>query len=76
MHRLHIDIPLGHSLDTAILTAKRIIEEMQKSRDDGAWNGDVDLEISYRLGIDGQRKPTNYLALTPEGHATHGKSKA
>jgi hypothetical protein len=58
-YRIHIDIPLE--------VASQEVQDLTK--------GLGGSQINYRLGDDTDRQKSNYLVLTPSGHATNQKCK-
>ena len=75
-YRIHIDIPLDvASQEAAISAAKAILAQMMGQEVQSLTKGLGGSQINYRLGDDTDRQKSNYLVLTPSGHATNQKCK-
>lgn len=70
-YRLHIDIPVGHNQDDAILAAKAILFVIESNMPH--LRSDYVTEWNYRLGNDEDRSKKNYLRINENGHAANGK---
>jgi hypothetical protein len=75
-YRIHIDIPLDIlSQEDAIKAATAILNEMVRLEVQDLVKSLGGNQINYRLGDDTDRQKSNYLVLTPSGHATNQKCK-
>ena len=75
-YRIHIDIPLDIlSQEDAIKAATAILNEMVRQEVQDLVKSLGGNQINYRLCDDTDRQKSNYLVLTPSGHATNQKCK-
>ena len=81
MYRLHIDIPLGNTEESAIAAAKQLMEwyfidSDAKERMQRIVDRSTSLsQINYRLGHDEDRQKSNYLMKNEEGHVNNKKCR-
>jgi hypothetical protein len=80
MYRLQIDIPLGHDEESAIATAKSIMQwhftdPEAKDKLRRMTRGSDLTETNYRLGNDEDRQRSNYLDKNENGHVSTKKCR-
>lgn len=80
MYRLQIDIPLGHDEESAIATAKSIMQwhftdPEAKDKLRRLTRGANLTETNYRLGNDEDRQRSNYLDMNENGHVSTKKCR-
>ena len=73
-YRLHIDVPLGLSQETAIKKAQAILNAMRRIPwHDYGMDDSTGHLFQVRLGNDSDRGRKNYLEINENGHAANGK---
>ena len=73
-HRLHIDIPLGHDEEKAVMNSEEIIYMIESQKDFLLESLGVE-QLNYRLGHDEDRQKSNYLDKNENGHVSNKKMK-